>query len=100
LKCLKDDNSQEIGLNNTIIATILTPHGLTTGPTGLIKIGQRRSCTCSYPKLLSVCHLDIKNDPLSLAEHYTERKNSEKLDKKFVSKLQQEVNIISIQQTN
>jgi hypothetical protein len=39
-----------------------------------------------------------RNNPLGFAEHHAEKKNSEKLDKKNLSRLLQEVSINSIQQ--
>ena len=79
LKCV-DDEDQRIGSNNTMIATIHTPHSLITGPPGLIKF-DKEGLACAVIQNCSPYSIWIeRNDPLGYAEHHTEEKQTEKLD--------------------
>jgi hypothetical protein len=48
LKCVNNENVK-IGLSNSMIATISTPHSLITGPPGLIKFDKEGVAYCSDP---------------------------------------------------
>ena len=82
-----------------MIATIQTPHSLITGPPGLIKF-DKEGVACAVIQNCSPYTIWIeRNDPLGYAEHHTEESNTEKLDKRFLVKLLQEVRIGSISQS-
>ena len=82
-----------------MIATIHTPHSLITGPPGLIKF-DKEGVACAVIQNCSPYAIWIeRNDPLCYDEHHTEEKQTEKLDKRFLSKLLQEVRIDSISQS-
>jgi hypothetical protein len=93
-----NDDNQKIGLNNTIIATILSPHSLITGPPGLNKFEMEVVENAVVQNCSPYAIWIDRNDSMGFAEHHNEEKISEKLDERFLSKLLQEISINSIQQ--
>jgi hypothetical protein len=97
LKCVNDDDVK-IGLSNTMIATISTPHSLIGGPPGLIKFDKEGVAYTVVQNCSPYAIWIERNDPMGYAEHHTEEVKSEKLDKKFLAHLLKDVTINSIQQ--
>jgi hypothetical protein len=97
LKCVNHEDVK-IGVSNTMIATISTPHSLLSGPPGLIKFDQDG---VAYNVIQNCSPYAIwieRNEPMGHAEFYTEEARSEKLDKKFITHLLKDVTINSVQQ--
>jgi hypothetical protein len=97
LKCVNDEDVK-IGQSNTMKVTISTPHSLITGPPGLKQFNKEG---VAYRVVHNCSPYTIwieRNDPMGYAEHHTEDKRSEKLDKRFVAHLLKDVTINGIQQ--
>jgi hypothetical protein len=78
--------------------TIVTPHSLITGPPGIIKFDNK---DIAYTVIQNCTPYQIwieRNDPLVFAKHHTEEAKSERLDKKFIVSLIQQIKISSIAQ--
>jgi hypothetical protein len=97
LKCVNDENVK-IGQSKTMITTISTPHSLITGPSGLIKFDTEGVAKAVVQNCSPYAIWIERNDPMGYAEHHTEEKRSEKLNKKFLAHLLKDVTINSIQQ--
>jgi hypothetical protein len=76
LKCV-DDNNQKIELNNMMIANILTPHNLISGPLEVFKFYKEgiAFAVIHYCSLYTIWN-EI-NDPMGFAEHRIEEKTQE-----------------------
>jgi hypothetical protein len=97
LKCI-DNNNAKIGMSNTMIATISTPHSLITGPPGLIKFNKEGVAYAVIQNCSPFAIWIERNDPMGYAEQHTEEQNSERLDKKFLAHRLKDVTINSVQQ--
>jgi hypothetical protein len=70
LKCV-DDEEEKIGISNTMIATISTPHSLITGPPGLIQFDKEGVAYAVIQNCSSYAIWIEQNDPMGYAEHHT-----------------------------
>ncbi len=97
LKCVNEEDVK-IGMSNTMIATISTPHSLLSGPPGIIKFDQEGIAYSVIQNCSPHAMWIERNDLMGYAEIYTEEDKSEKLDTKFVAHLLKDVTINSVQQ--
>ncbi len=85
LKCVNDEDVK-IGVSNTMIATISTPHSLLSGPPGIIKFDKDGVAYSVIQNCSPYAIWVERNDPMGYAEFYTEEAKSEKLDKNTAHK--------------
>jgi hypothetical protein len=97
LKLVNGEN-KTIGIKNTIIATIETPHSLITGPPGLIQFDKDGIVYIVIQNWLPSEIWSEENDKMEYAEQHIEEVQSEKLDKIFVVSFLHKVSIISVAQ--
>jgi hypothetical protein len=87
LKCVNEENVK-IGVSNTMIATISTPHSLLSGPPGIIKFNQEGVAYSVVQNCSPYAIWIERNDPMGYAEFYTEEARSKSWTKNnFIIKL-------------
>jgi hypothetical protein len=81
-----------------MIATIDTPNSLISVPPGIIKFDTEGIAYIVMQNCAPYAIWIERNGPMEFAEHHTEEARLEKLDKKFVANLLQQVTICSVAQ--
>ena len=95
VKC-QDVQGQNFGQNTSMIATIDTPHTLLTGPPGLIKFNNEG---IAFTVLQNCGPFGIwieRDTPIGFADEMAAQDKLEKLDRKFVSAMTNQINISAI----